>query len=173
MGAVTVAERLLADLRRAGATVTEVGGDLRVEAPRGVLDPALRPTVAAHKVELMALVRREEGRERSTQPSGGEATVEVTVRNALALTDTDRAAWRREIVEALVWVEAGRGIDLHLAHDRRALRQIVPPGRCLRCDAPCLDDGRYWCDACLPRHIPSACEGQRHAAGHTTTTGGS
>ncbi len=148
MGAVTVAERLLADLRRAGATVTVAGADLRVEVPRGVLDPALRPTVAAHKVELMALVSREEGGEAPAESLSRKAAVEVTVRNALALTDPDRAAWRREIVEALVWVEAGHGVDIHLAHDLEALRRIVPPGTCLRCDAPCPAEGRHWCGNC-------------------------
>ncbi len=148
MGAVTMAERILEDLRRAGATVAVAGADLRVEAPRGVLDPALRPIVAAHKAELMALVRREEGGDASAEPWSGEAGVETTVRNALALTDTERAAWRREIVDALVWVEAGHGVDPHLVHDLAALRVLVPPGTCLRCDAPCPGDGRHWCDDC-------------------------
>ncbi len=148
MGAMTAAERLLADLRRAGATVTVAGTDLRVEAPRGVLEPALRPTVAAHKGELLALVSREERGEGTAESSSGEAAVEVTVRNVLALSHADQAAWRREIVEALVWVEAGHGIDVHLAHDLRALRRIVPPGTCLRCDAPCPVEGHYWCVTC-------------------------
>ncbi len=148
MGAVTTAERLLADLRRAGATVTVAGGDLRVEARRGALDPALRPTVVAHKAELMALVQREEGGDAPAHLSSGEVAIEVTVRNALALTDEERAAWRREIVEALVWVEAGHGVDIHLDHDLRALRRIVPPGTCLRCDAPCPAEGHHWCGEC-------------------------
>ncbi len=148
MGAVTAAERLLADLRRAGATVTVAGEDLRVEAPRGALDPALRPTVVAHKAELMALMRRQAGAETPAEPWSGAAAVEATVRNALALTDEERAAWHREIVEALVWVEAGHGVDIHLAHDLQALRRIVPPGTCLRCDGPCPAEGPHWCACC-------------------------
>ncbi|MDP9471553.1 MAG: hypothetical protein M3Q71_12945 [Chloroflexota bacterium] len=153
MGAVTVAERLLADLRRAGATVMVAGADLRVEAPRGVLDPALRPAVAAHKGELMALVSREERGEAPAESLSGEAMVGVTVRNALALSEEERAAWRREIVEALVWVEAGYGVDIHLAHDLQALQRIVPPGTCLQCDRPSPAEGRHWCVSCSVKEV--------------------
>ncbi len=148
MGAVTVAERILADLRLAGAKVTVAGADLRVEAPRGVLDPALRPTVAAHKAELLALVRTEEGGQALAESLSREAAVEATVRNALALTNPDRAAWREEIVAGLRWAEAGHAPDPNLAHDLAALRVLVPLGTCLRCDAPCPADGRHWCGTC-------------------------
>ncbi|MDP9356660.1 MAG: hypothetical protein M3R02_15505, partial [Chloroflexota bacterium] len=94
-----------------------------------------------------------EGGEAPAESLSREAAVEATVRNALALTDPDRAAWRREIVEALAWVEAGRGVDFHLAHDLVALRRIVPPGRCLRCDAPCLADGGHWCVECSVKEV--------------------
>ncbi len=170
------AEGILADLREAGVKVTVVGTDLRLAAPRGVLDPALPATIAAHKADILALLARERGAASSPEPPdsdpprnpaglkligichqtttmtdgvcGGDAAAETTVRNALALPVDERAAWRQEIVDALVWVGAGRGQDPLLEHDLRALRRLVPLGTCLRCDAPCPADGRHWCPAC-------------------------
>lgn len=79
-----------------------------------------------------------------------DADLATTVANALALDDGERAAWQREIVDALRWVTAGHGRDPDLAHDLAALRKVVPPGTCIASDGPCPIGTGSGCVACLP-----------------------
>jgi hypothetical protein len=51
------AETLLHELRALGVQLVADGEVLQVDAPRGVLTPDLRATLAAHKVELLAHLR--------------------------------------------------------------------------------------------------------------------
>ncbi len=83
---------------------------------------------------------------------GDHANLNLPVANTLALFPDDRAAWRQVIVHALVWAETGRGQDPHLAAGLRALRLVVPPGRCRRRDEPCESDGRHWCTRCAAEY---------------------
>lgn len=49
------ATSLLTDLLRQGVSVAACDGRLRVEAPRGLLTPAIREALAAHKDSLIQL----------------------------------------------------------------------------------------------------------------------
>ncbi len=98
-------------------------------------------------LDSLDAVLGDDGAEPEPLPATDPALAE-TVANARALDSADWAAWREEIVAGLRWVEAGNGPDLNLAHDLAALRVLVPPGTCLRCDAPCPTDGRHWCVKC-------------------------
>ena len=72
----------------------------------------------------------------------------ATAANVAAASAAERDGWRREVVAALRWTEAGRGVDHNLGHDLAALRRLVPPGACLECGGPAPRDGRHWCAAC-------------------------
>ena len=50
------AATLLADLFRQGALVTVVTDRVRVEAPKGVLTPAIRAALATNKTDLLRLL---------------------------------------------------------------------------------------------------------------------
>lgn len=50
------AHELLSDLKCRGIDVVVVGDRLRVTAPVGVVTPALRETIQAHKLELLSLL---------------------------------------------------------------------------------------------------------------------
>lgn len=156
------AAALVAELRRAGAVLTVEGEHLRVNAPRGVLTPERSAAVAAEKGAVVAWLMAEadalalagldavlgdDGADPEL-PAAVDPTLAETVANARALHPIERAAWREEIVSGLRWAEAGHAPDPNLAHDLAALRVLVPPGRCLRCDAPCPANNRYWCINC-------------------------
>jgi hypothetical protein len=51
-----IAIDLLTELRLRGATVEAAGDRLVVEAPKGVLTPAIREALAKHKSELLSLL---------------------------------------------------------------------------------------------------------------------
>ncbi len=162
------AAALLASLQALGATVTLDGDAVRVRARPGVLDTTLRTAIGSHKAGLVVLLTGDPPTAAAPPaervkldchdpwagggPGIDEQQLAETVRNALAAAPADRAGWRREIVHALVWAEAGRWRDPHLALDLAALRTLVPPGACLACDGPCSADGRRWCDGCAARH---------------------
>ncbi len=128
------AAALVAELRSAGVVLAVEGERLRVNAPRGVLTPEQRAAIATEKDAVMALLMAEadalaldsldavlgdDGAEPEPLPATDPALAE-TVANARALDSADWAAWR----------------------------VLVPPGTCLRGDAPCPTDGRHWCVKC-------------------------
>lgn len=170
MNGVDEAAALLAELGRRGAVVALEGGAVRVRARPGALDDGLRAAIRARKAGLIALLaginaataaapagaRSEAVSPAPADRQAGQATdashAEATTANVLAAPPQEQAAWRREVVHALVWAEAGRWDDPHLAHDLAALRRIVPAGTCLHCDGPCEADGRPWCGGCAARH---------------------
>lgn len=60
------AAKLLSDLEQRDVAVTVEGGQLRVDAPRGVLTEDLRRTLSEHKPEIVALIR-----DRTPAPGSG------------------------------------------------------------------------------------------------------
>jgi hypothetical protein len=54
------ASGLLSDLQARGVRLQVSGERLRIEAPSGVLTPELREILAAHKAELLGILRREQ-----------------------------------------------------------------------------------------------------------------
>jgi hypothetical protein len=88
--------------------------------------------------------------------------IAVTVANASTLPPEERDGWRREIVAALRWAEAGHAPDGYLVHDVAALRRLVPFGTCLECGGAAPRDGRHWCAKCASTggRSPGATQGK-------------
>jgi len=148
---------LLADLEAAGATVSIEAGQLRVEAPPGVL-AAKRQAITEHRDVLLALIAAKD-----TDVPVNTMVVDVEVDEHVArvrsLSPEEQAGWRREVIHAAVWAAGGKRDDPHLLGDLRALRRMTTEGTCIQCNGPCSTDGRFWCDGCAVRY-ERATEGQ-------------
>lgn len=111
---------LLADLRARGVTLTAKGDRLRVEAPAGVLTPALRAVLVEQKPALMGLL--------TPPPADPELAPRV-------------AAFRAQLA---AWVASGRcGVPVLTLPDAPEARL----GQCVSCATPIPAD-RFRCDPC-------------------------
>lgn len=106
---------ILHDLSRAGVILTPDGDRIRATAPPGILTADIRATIATHRDALLTALMDD------------ARALAVTVANARALAQDERAAWEAEIHAAIRWTEAGHGHDPFLAHDRQALRIVRNP----------------------------------------------
>ena len=180
---MSVAEELVASIRRAGADLYVSEGHIRLEGPRRVLTAERQSLIAAHREEVLAFLVAETDAaalERLDATLGNDGAepddplvprpvaedldpdrdLDLLVANVLALSPEDRAAWRLEIVHAAVWAAAGKRDDPHLLADLRVLRRVEAAGACLRCGAACPADGRCWCAGCQGRYT-KATEGSQ------------
>jgi hypothetical protein len=97
-----IAVEVFADLRHRGVKLFVVDGVLRYRAPRGVLTPALRATLSAHRDELRAMLTAVPDTRRLTLPDCIELLAEIHAEiratypaGALALLPTDPDLTRR------------------------------------------------------------------------------
>ena len=103
-------KELLAELQNRGVALEAVGGRLRYDAPKGALTPALRRAMAAHKAELLGLVKQH----LRTQATDIVAVAELLVAG-----------------QALGWLELAIGPGLSLRAGEDAWTRFLehpPPG---------------------------------------------
>lgn len=132
---------LLSDLRTRGVILRAQGDRLHVEAPRGVITPALRTALASHKAELLALVSNSDVPGRFDIESSRLAAakfVNTVIGDIWVVADDDALSEHPDIIRGglpvFYFSEVGQ-LAGRTAEDLQAIRQVkavFPTGRVLQ-----------------------------------------